>query len=238
MRGHNVTLITTDPTKNSSLTNLTEIDVHDVTYNIWKSSGIIKLMQKKNVQRYPFSVVEIFLKVFADITDAIMQQEEVQKLLENETQFDLVITEPIVYVGLGFACRYKSKLILVMSLEAPSYLHAAVGNPVHPVLYPEAALPFVPNTYFKRMFAVVHWLLYTIFLWNIESSNIKLLKKHFGEEILGPTEILEKANMIFVNVNPIFGGIRPVTPATVYFGRGSHLHPEKPLPEVSDFQDT
>lgn len=233
LRGHNVTVVTTDPINNPSLTNLTEINIHDVMYDIWRSSGIIRLMQQKESQMNPFALVEIYLQLFTNLTDALMEQKEVQKLLEDDVSFDLVMTEPLISVGLGFADRYKSKLILVMSLEAPAFLHAAVGNPTHPVLYVEAAFPFIPNTYLKRIIVVVHWLFQTSFRSKYSEFNTNLLRKHFGEGASSMSEMLDKANMIFVNVNPIFGGVRPVTPSTIYFGGGFHLEQEKPLPEVS-----
>lgn len=235
LRGHHVTLITTDPIKNSSLTNLTEIDVHAETYHIWRSSGIVRFMQQKETQRNPIAMIRKYLKVFTDLGDVIMEQKEVQQLLRDDADFDLVITEPLVSVGLGFADLYKSKLILVTSLEAPSYLHEVMGNPTHPLLYPEAALPFVPNTYLKRIRAVISRLFQISFRPIYSDHHTKMLRRHFGEGVSSVSEILDKTNMVFVNVNTIFGGARPVTPSTIYFGGGFHFEPENPLPEVTYF---
>lgn len=233
LRGHNVTLITTDPINDPSLTNLTEIDLHNETYHIWRSSGIIQLMQQKENQRNPLGVADKYLEVFAKLTDCIMTQDKVKELLTSDTSFDLVMTEPVLVVGLGFADFYKSKLIFVMSLEAASHIHITMGNPTHPVLYPETALPFTPNTYATRVLATFISLMYIMFQSQYYEFGTNLLRKHFGDNVSTLGEITDRANMLFVNVNPIFGGIRPVTPSTIYFGRGSHLQPEKPLPDVS-----
>lgn len=233
LRGHNVTLITTDPINNSSLSNLTEIDIHDVTYLIWRSSGIVPLLQKKETKRNPFTIIDKYMEVFDNLTAVIMEQKEVKQLLDSDTKFDLVMTEPLLLVGLGFADWYRSKLILVMSLEASSYLHAAMGNPTHPVLYPDAVVTVSSTSYISRVIATLISFSNTILRIRYYNSATHLLRKHFGEDASSARDIIDKANMLFVNVNPIFGGVRPVTPSTIYFGRGSHLQPENPLPAVS-----
>lgn len=233
LRGHNVTLITTDPINNSSLTNLTEIDIHDVTYQIWRSSGIVRLMQQKETKRNPFSMLDKYMNVFGNLTDTVLEQKEVKQLLESDMSFDLVITEPLLTVGLGFADWYKSKLIFIMSLDATSNLHAAMGNPTHPVLYPEIVFTFSSESYITRVLATFFSLSTTIFRSRYQKFCTDLLRKHFGENTSSLRDIIDKTNMLFVNVNPIFGGVRPVTPSTIYFGRGSHLEPERPLPTVS-----
>lgn len=236
LRGHNVTLITTDGINDPTLTNLTEIVVHDETYTIWRESGVIELMKDKSNQLNPFAAADIYMKLFADLTGAIMEREDVKRLLANDTTFDLVMTEPLLVVGLGFADFYKCKSIYVMSLEAPSYLHKAMGNPTHPVLYLEAALPITVKSYMDRVLVTAVYLFHYIFHSSFVSLNTNLLRQYFGEDISPMKEIMDRANMLFVNVNPAFAGVRPVTPSTVYYGAGSHLEPEKPLPNVSNFK--
>lgn len=236
LRGHNVTLITTDGINDPTLTNLSEIVVHDETYKIWRESGVIELMKDKSNQLNPFAAANIYLKLFADLTGAIMEREDVKRLLANDTTFDLVMTEPLLVVGLGFADFYKCKSIYVMSLEAPSYLHEAMGNPTHPVLYLEAALPVIVKSYMDRVLVTALYLFHHVFQSSFFTLNTSLLRQYFGENISPLGEIMERANMLFVNVNPTFAGVRPVTPSTIYYGAGAHLEPEKPLPNVSHFK--
>lgn len=231
LKGHHVTLVTTDPIKDAALTNLTEIDIHDVTYDLWRSSGTVDYMQQN--RNNPLAAFKRYKEIFSDLTDAVMEQKEVKALLEYDGNFDLVMAEPILSVGLGFAERFKSKLILVMSLEAPSYLHGAMGNPSHPVLYQQAGGPIVPKTYVDRIISSAIFALQNAFGYYFEDSTTKSLRKHFGEDVRALNEIVDAANMLFVNINPIFAGVRPLTPSTVYYGRGSHLEPKKPLPHVS-----
>lgn len=233
LRGHSVTVVTTDPSNDSSLKNLTEIDIHDETYRIWRDSGIVPIMQNKNTQLNPFATAGLFIDLFSNLTKAVLENEGVKMLLNENITFDLVMTEPFLPAGLGFVDIYKSKLILITSLEAPTYLHQAMGNPIHPVLYPEAALPLTMKTYTDRVIATALTVFYKIFQSYYFDINTSLLRQYFGENISSMGELLNKANMLFVNVNPIFGGVRPVTPSTIYYGAGSHLEEEKPLPTVS-----
>lgn len=231
-RGHNVTLITTDAIKDPALINLTEIDVHDETYRVWRESGIITLMQNKWNQINPFAMASIFMDLCSNLSQVIMDNEDVKKLLADDNSFDLVMTEPFLSIGLGFSEYYNSKLILVTSLEAPSFIHRAVGNPLHPTLYPEAALPVSTKTYLNRFIVTTLFLFHYFFRSFYFSMQTDLLKKHFGENTPPLEQIMEKTNMVFVNVNPLFAGVRPVTPSTIYYGAGSHLEPEKPLVKV------
>lgn len=235
LRGHNVTLITTDAINDPSLTNLTEIDLHNETYKIWRESGIVELMKDRRNQLNPFNVIEKFINLFCDLSRVIMERPDVKRLLENDTSFDLVMTEPILSVGLGFVDRYKAKSIYVMSLEAPSFLHRAMGNPVHPVLYLESALPLTIRTYLDRVLATALYLVNLSFQASFRATNTNILHKYFGEDTSSMSEILERVNMLFVNVNPLFAGVRPLTPSTIYYGAGAHLEPQKPLPKVSIF---
>lgn len=226
-----MTLITTDPIKDASLKNLTEIDIHDVAYHAWRSSGIVQLL--KQHQKNPVAIRDKYIEVFVTMFDSTMNQAEIKDFLQSNETFDLVITEPLIPIGLGFAERYKSKLILVTSLEAPTYIHVALGNPFHPVLYPERALAITPDSYLKRVAITILSAYYFYFQSNFNDLSTSLLRKHFGADLLHMDEIVDKTNMLFANVNPLFTGVRPLTPSTVYFGRGSHLEPEKPLPAVS-----
>lgn len=231
LRGHSVTLITADPIKDPSLINLTEIDVHDATYNVWASSGIIFLM--KEHQKNPAAIAEKYLEVYVDLVDSIMNQKGVKKLLNSDASFDLVITEPVIFIGLGFVERYNTKLILLTSMEAPTHVHTPLGNPFHPVLYPERVLAITPDSYIKRVLITTLSIYYFWYSSYFHNLNTVLIRKYFGDDVAHVEEVLDRTNMLFANVNPIFQGVRPLTPSTIYFGRGSHLQPEKPLPIVS-----
>lgn len=232
-RGHNITLITTDPINDPNLTNLTEIDIHDETYTLWRASGIIPLMQHKHKYRNLFSIAKTFTDVCSNLTKAIMKHDEVKKLLKDNVTFDLVMAEPFISVGFGFADWYRSKLILITSLEAPSYIHIAMGNPIHPVLYPESALPVETKTYLDRVFVTALFIFHYAFRSIYFVQNTNLLREEFGENTTSMEELLNRANMVFINVNPLFAGVRPLTPSTIFYGAGSHLEPVKPLPTVS-----
>lgn len=214
LKGHNVTVITTDPMNDPHLVNLTEIDIRDCTYNIWRSSGLI---QKVKDYRYnPFKLLKAYEKTFDALTHAIVTHSGVQTILKKHVHFDLVMTEPILLVGLGIAERFKSKLILVTSLEAPTYIHSALGNAIHPILYPETAMADPPTTFLQRIFSALLYAVHLLMINSFLDKNTKQLSNYLGEELPPLTETLERVSMLFVNSNPIFGHVRPVTPSTVY----------------------
>lgn len=231
LKGHDVTLITTDPINDPSLTNLTEVDIHDNTYHAWRSSGFVELMRKH--RKNPFAIRNEYLEVYNALLHSIMDNQNIKPfLLKNNTDFDVVITEPLLPVGLAFASHYNCKLILVSSMEVHTYIHIAMGNSFHPILYPEGTLAITPDSYVKRVFISLLSVYYYYFISNLFKLTTIFLRNYFGETLPPFEELLDRTNMVFVNVNPIFAGVRPVTPSTVYFGRGFHLEPEKPLPEV------
>nr|XP_049706113.1 UDP-glycosyltransferase UGT5 isoform X4 [Helicoverpa armigera] len=56
-----------------------------------------------------------------------------------------------------------------------------------------------------------------------------MIKKNFGEDTPALSELNNNVDMLFINIHPVFEGIRPVPPSVVYMG-GLHQKPEKELP--------
>lgn len=235
LKGHDVTLITTDPMNDSSLINLKQINIHKETYPVLRSSKLIQSLQMQSIyhQLFPFASFKIYADLIYELTKVIMEQTEVVKLLEDDTTFDLVITEPVVFIGFSFADKYKSKLIFITSMEAFTSVHRVMGNHVHPIAYSETTLPFTAKTYWNKIVITIHYFFHYIFRPVHLAENTKLLRTYFGETMSPLNKIADNASMLFINVNPIFGRVRPITPSTIYYGGGSHLEPEKPLPGVS-----
>lgn len=233
LKGHNVTLITTDPANDPSLVNLTEIDVHDGTYHIGKSARVVQDLQK--YKNHPFKLFEVYTNLFERLTDYILEQPQVKQLIRDDFSFDLVMTEPMLHIGSAFALKYDKKLIFVMSVEAAGLLHSALGNVHHPLLYPELMMAKPDDGLLGRILSVGMYLFHVYMSYSFSTANNVWLRKHFGEDLPDIESLEDKVNMLFVNANPLFGSVRPITPSTVYFGRGSHLQPERPLPNVSFF---
>lgn len=233
LRGHQVTVLTTDPLNNKSLVNLTEVDLHGA-YDIWKSYRIVELATKHKYN--PFKMFKAWADVMGELTDFMMQKPEVQNFLTNTSvHFDLIMMEPFVTVGGGFSSRFKSPVIALASLDSVSHLHILFGNALHPVLYPDNSLPGLPEDFLQRVKAVIQVLVVNLFYNYWLPLHTQWQRKYFGENALTVEEIFGNFSKFFLSINPVLSHVRPVTPSTIYFGGGLQIEPPKPLPIVSLF---
>ncbi|XP_068918277.1 UDP-glucosyltransferase 2-like isoform X1 [Tenebrio molitor] len=239
LRGHQVTVLTTNPMKDPSLTNLTEIDL-SVSYEIMKSHKTDELLS--NSQESIAVRFSKYMEALHVTADKQLSHPEVQALIHNKKeQFDLLMVEAIYPTQMSLSWWFQIPFIGLISLDAPSRIHAAVGNPVHPVLYPEYDLPFYRNlTFWERLFS-------TLFMWfmswysehHLHPREDTTIRKYFGDDVPSVAEIQKNMSMLFINVNPIFHNIRPLVPATVQVGGGIHLQKPKPLPgEIQEYLDS
>lgn len=98
LRGHKVTVVTPDPLRDPSLTNLTEIDV-SYSYETFHNYSLKKF--SKPVSHWDF--FEMVEAVVTPINDVQFGHPEVIKLLEDKTkQFDVVLAEPFTYIPSAF----------------------------------------------------------------------------------------------------------------------------------------
>lgn len=226
LRGHNVTVLTTDPINDANLKNLTEIDL-SFAYKIWKSSSIIEVSRKEGYSKFFFKSID----VGEEIMRAQLEVKEVQELLKNPNNktFDLIIVEPVYSLGLGFAAKFNCPLVLVFSLDAFGNLQRIFGNPNHYILYPTHVLPIDnPMGFFERLRVFLYPFFEKYALSHVYSKNNILLKKYF-ETNTTIEQLFNKASLLLTNVNPAFGVIRPTVPTVIPLGGGFHLEPPKPL---------
>lgn len=232
-RGHDVTVITTDPmfTNEKPPANFTEIDVHDISYSVWTKA----FLSRKNNNDDVVSQMRILSSMFIDIIDAQLQDENVSKLIRDKNQkFDLLILEACVRSALIFSHIYDNVPVIQMSSFGAIYDNfLTVGAPLHPLLYPS-----VPR---KRLNNLTLWEkldeLYTYISINMMYNEYlpiedALLRRHFGPDTPSLRELSKKVDLLFLNVHPIFEGIRPMPPNVIYTG-GLHESPSKELPKVS-----
>lgn len=108
LRGHRVTVITPNPLKDPSLTNLTEIDV---SYMYEKIPKIVKKMMAKMDENIYSQMIGHF-EVMRMFEEEILGSKGVLELLGNKNlQFDLVMMEMISNIGLGFGHKYKAPVV-------------------------------------------------------------------------------------------------------------------------------
>lgn len=109
-RGHELVVLTTDPVNDPSITNLTEIDLHD-NYNTLKGANHVKGMEQ-----YTWIALErnIFFSIGHTLTENIYKHSEVRKMYapDSDQKFDVVIVEIVKTPGLyPLAHRFNAPLI-------------------------------------------------------------------------------------------------------------------------------
>lgn len=234
-RGHEVTIITTDPAfpKGGTPSNLTEIDVHDISYSIWREKF---LTVPKGNKDDIFTTMGIIFEAIPLIVDAQLKDKEVQNLIHGENKhFDLILVEACARPALIFSHIYKVPVIQVSSFGGFIDNYEIIGAPIHPILYPGTIRHKLNNLTIWETITELY-LHYTIQRMNKISYSVEneMLRKHFGPDIPSVEELNNNVDMLFLNVHQVFEGIRPVPPSVVYMG-GVHQKPDKKLPQVSVF---
>lgn len=224
LRGHHVTVMTTDPMNDPTLTNLTEIDLH-FSYDLLDRYNLAELASDETK-----SVFEVGARVGAFLDDLTVEQlnlPQVQDLLRDAAnKFDLLIVEVLAVHMSALSWKFKCPFIGVVSTaDYPFYLNTVVGN--QPVIISETNLSgrlkkffgeyVVGSIFIKRQFRRVH----------------SLLRPYLGNDLPSLEDISNNASMIFVNSNRVFTGNQAISAKTVYIGDGIHIQPAKALPEVS-----
>lgn len=234
LRGHQVTVLTTNPMNNPKLTNLSEIDL-SMSYEIMKFHKTDELLSTKKG-----SVVERlknYIKALHEVADKQLSHPEVQDLIHHHrNDFDLLMVEAIYPTQMALSWWFQIPFIGLVSLDAPNRIHAIMGNPVHPVLYPAYDLPFDQNLSFsERLISTIHSL---FMLWfekfRFHPRADETIQQHFGIEAPKIEEIQKNMSLLFINVNPIFHNIRPLGATTIPIGGGIHLDHPSALPKVKN----
>lgn len=229
VRGHQVTVITPNPLEDPTLKNLTEIDV-SVLYKPTEN-----FTASFTTEITHWDMVEILAQYQIRVWEDMMAQEEVQKLLADDTkQFDLVILEFYTPLLSAFAYKYKCPFVGLTSAGVMTTVHETMGNPAHPLAYPNIMFNYGDEMpVFKKMqlvaFAVYERLLYYNYFLPLYDKHAR---KYFGEGMPYMGDLERNISMLLLNTNPVLHTARPKVPGVVELGM-MHIKPKKPLPEVS-----
>lgn len=228
LRGHDVTIITTDPLNDPELTNLTEIDIGAKLYE--RIENISSVLATKPSH---WLLNAIFFLRTDKYADHIFSNSKVVALINDETRkFDVVLSEYSVPLGSFFAAKYKCPLVAVTSTLMSHPVLRSLGIPTHPVLYPETAAPY--DDHFADR---VKSLLYSIFSqilhsWVVIPKLDRIMKQHLGDDLPYYGDIEKNASVVLLTTNPIIHGPRPFGPNVIPIGR-LHIKPLNPLPQVT-----
>ncbi|KAF7265897.1 hypothetical protein GWI33_020643 [Rhynchophorus ferrugineus] len=237
-KGHQVTVLTTDPQKNTSLTNLTEIDL-SIGYKFIKEKHNWPevIMQQTN----PYKFLNHMLQMMYEATELYLQLPEVQNLINNKSlHFDLVMVEAVFPEWLIFGEIFNAPTIMLMSLDGTVQIHRMFQNPTHPVVYPEIFVPFVGHLSFTER------LISTVLSWSFDyvksqymDRRQQIINTYFRNISNSIDTFTNKSSLLFLCVNPVLLLPRPYTPRTIVIGGGTTIQEPRELPsDVKHFLDS
>ncbi|XP_018335026.1 UDP-glucuronosyltransferase 2B9-like [Agrilus planipennis] len=231
LRGHNVTVYTPNPLQNSSLVNLTEIDLSDL-YDYMGKGQIKEVMRGSTSPYQAFHV--IYETLVMPLLEVFENHVEIQKFLrDNTSQYDVVLVEPFPLVFLALGSKFNCPVISVVSLNPFTPIHESVGNVIHPVFYPDVPLSYVHDlNFFERLYNTFQTLKIMIYHeYNLLARCDEYIKKNIGENIPPIREISRNISALFLSLNPIFNIVRPLSPLTIPMSF-MHVQPPKELPQT------
>ncbi|KPJ19198.1 Ecdysteroid UDP-glucosyltransferase [Papilio machaon] len=238
-RGHTVTVLTADPIfpKGKTPANLTEIDLHDVSYNLLRRN-------QQTVSVGKTSDIIQQLNVIIEMTSSMIEEQmniaEVKELINNKTKkFDLILVEALYMVALGLTHVFKAPTVLVSSFGPFLGNYEVVGAPTNPpLLYGNSfSLKLNNMTVWEKLNELYTQIRIRYINNNFEDKQNNALKRIFGPDVPTVNELKNEVDMLFLNINPIWEGNYPVPPAVVHMG-GLHQKPPKELPKIKFSKNT
>nr|QBQ34575.1 UDP-glycosyltransferase UGT381A1 [Diaphorina citri] len=235
-RGHNVTVITTNPLK-EPMPNYTEIDI-SFTYNYWKSTAGEKRLINLDTKIGPIEVVNSFISGTNILTDIQLGSPQVQKFItyldKEKPKFDLVLYEDLMHTSyLGFLHKLDyPPLVSMLTLPLLCGLDLSSGNVCQPSYISEMIIGRTNKMSFYYRLEGYLYLLYArlVLAPRIFSAQDALAKKYFGSSCPSTKDMVRNRSLLLSSSMWIFEYTRPVFPNTIHVGP-LHIGDTKPLPQ-------
>lgn len=229
LRGHQVVLLTTDLINDPTLTNLTEIDMHD-SYKLLSKVDFTDIFTLSE-HFAPIAMMRAMIHFSTSMEHYQYSLKQVQDVIRNG-EFDLVIGEFLDPSSILFGERFNCNVIAVTSMDAHVVLHESMGNPNHPLLYPAQDIAYnKPSTFQQRLFQIIFRFVFKYYMTYAEQLIRRDLAQYFGGTLPPFEDMMQRIKLTFINANPVFYPTRPLAPGTVNVA-GLHILEAKPLPQV------
>lgn len=225
--GHELVVATTEPVKNPP-PNVTQIDWSGVK-DFWKEKVDFSKSSKIGI----FGLIGDYISSIGNLLDQELSHPEIKDILQNpqKQKFDLVIAENHFISMFEFARHLNVPLLVICSSDPNALEHESVGNYVHSVAAPlRISATYGPMNFFERFKAKSFEIVFSSMGYIMEAIFSNILTKHFGPNVRSMYEMAQDIDLLFINVNPAFGYIRPITPKTITLGF-MHITDPKSLPK-------
>ncbi|KAH9639504.1 hypothetical protein HF086_003637 [Spodoptera exigua] len=228
-RGHDVVLITPLPkySNRDSTQNLTEIDVSNVTNQVWN---------KQYEESYNNKDFKNILQIATKVVEKQFESDEIKSFINNNETFDLLLLETWIRPTLFWTYVYDVPVISVSSFGSLYNDYVNMGGPIHPLLHPTSLQRDVWNeNFWQKILALKeYWKLDSMFN-ELEIKEDALAKKLFGE-VPPLKEQIKKIELLVLNVHPAWQEARPVPQNVVHLG-ATHLQDENQTMHISPVSD-
>ncbi|XP_037962809.2 UDP-glucosyltransferase 2 [Plutella xylostella] len=233
--GNEVVVITPLPA-GTSVDNITEIDVHDVSSQIWVEGGYDKMLkQTDGISIDAVQTMQFINQVELKLLDAQFNAPVVQKMIKDKEQkFDLIFVEACVPLSIMFAARFDAPVIEVSSFFGSHENLLTIGAPIHPLIFPSYNQRKTRNLSFWDKLSVMYTFLRLRYIeYYANEERNKVIRKYFGAAAPSVAELRTRIEMLFLNVHPAWADNLPAPPALLYLGA---LHLKEPLQLPEDLQ--
>ncbi|XP_026331658.1 UDP-glucuronosyltransferase 2B14-like [Hyposmocoma kahamanoa] len=229
-RGHNVTVLTTDPAfpHGEAPENLTEIDLHDLSYETWQQFLETNKGKKEDLLEQAIKLFDVLTEIF----EKQMTTPEVKHILnQSEDAYDLLLIEAFVRPALSLTHKFKAPAIVISSFGPMIDTYEAVGASTHFFLFPSVGRQKLYNlTLWDKAMELFNHLVLVYVYEEHEKMENEAIRRIFGQDTPSVTALSNNIDMVFINIHPILEGNVPVPQSVVYIW-GIHEKPQKELPK-------
>ncbi|XP_049809643.1 UDP-glucosyltransferase 2-like [Schistocerca nitens] len=233
-RGHQVTIITTDPIKDPA-PNMTQIDM-SFMYDMWKED--IDFLKNSLLSKSELMVIiEEHVKKACDAQLKIPGLKE----LQFGEKFDLAIIETFLYdCHFGLVHRLGPPPVIgFWSAELYALLHIIVGNPINPAYYPDFETSYTDHMTLLERADNAYEMLQSIRRFErISTSLEEVMREHLGSDLPSMLDMQYNISLLLATTHFSSDYPKPMQPSVIQM-TGLHVKGKpNPLPkEIQSFLD-
>jgi glucuronosyltransferase len=223
-RGHSITVLS-GYQQNYGHSNITEIDIYidplggtNMSWNDFKMMSHEVAVINSNEWKMRCHLGQ-------------MQIPEVQKLIQSEEKFDLIILEYFNHLTyLAFAEVFDCPVVGITSLNPYFYVHEDFNGFNNPLVEPDFYLSFLPDDmiFMERLRSLVFYISVKFILQPIQEFRYeKIIKQNFPKNSKSIKELKEKVEILLINSSPVMKS-QPLAPNVISLGF-LHIQPPKEI---------